>query len=473
MRKRARTIGRTSRFTVVVTCWLYSQFLFAAEPSLPTGLGAEPGLPAGLDEPALPAGITTMAQPAARSTPTVGADIGNLSGFAEFRGGVRTGEDNLQEDNSILEARVQLDWERNWDSVTLSLTADLLHDAVARSESPDLENGAGWLDLREAAVLLRPWDSVDIKLGRQILTWGTGDLLFINDLFPKDWNAFFIGRDDEYLKGPSDALKLAWFNDLLNIDVVYTPRFDADRFIDGQRISWYNPALGRITGQDFPVHALRPDNWFSDDETAVRLYRNFGSWETALYGYEGFWKSPGGQDPAFNAIFPALRVLGGSVRGPWQKGIGQVEFGYYDSRDDSSGENPMVNNSEWRFLLGYEQELVPQLTGSVQWYLERMQDHRAYLRTLLPGINARDQSRQVITVRLTRQLLNQNLSLSLFTYYSPTDDDGYVRAKANYKFTDEWQFESGANIFKGRRQDTFFGQFEDASNIYVAVRYGF
>ncbi len=62
-----------------------------------------------------------------------------------------------------------------------------------------------------------------ITLGRQILTWGTGDLVFINDLFPKDWVSFFIGRDVEYLKAPSDALKVSAFSSWANLDLVYTP----------------------------------------------------------------------------------------------------------------------------------------------------------------------------------------------------------------------------------------------------------
>ena len=97
-----------------------------------------------------------------------------------------------------------------------------------------------------------------ITLGRQILTWGTGDLVFINDLFPKDWVSFFIGRDVEYLKAPSDALKVSAFSGWANLDLVYTPRFDADRFIDGRRLSFFNTGRGRLTGRDAVVLVERP-----------------------------------------------------------------------------------------------------------------------------------------------------------------------------------------------------------------------
>jgi hypothetical protein len=81
----------------------------------------------------------------------------------------------------------------------------------------------GEFDPREAWVFVSPLDAVDIKMGRQVLTWGTGDLVFLNDLFPKDWQSFFLGRDSEYLKAPSDALKFSFFTGLANLDLVYTP----------------------------------------------------------------------------------------------------------------------------------------------------------------------------------------------------------------------------------------------------------
>jgi hypothetical protein len=70
-------------------------------------------------------------------------------------------------------------------------------------------------------------------------------------------------------------------------------------------------------------------------------------------------------------------------------------------------------------------------------------------------------------------LMNQNLMLSLFTYWSPTDQDGYIRPKASYKLTDHWLLETSAGFFFGRHNHTFFGQFEDNSSIALAARYSF
>ena len=142
------------------------------------------------------------------------------------------------------------------------------------------------------------------------------------------------------------------------------PRFDSDRFIDGRHISFFNNQLGQITGRDAVVKTTKPNDWFRDDEIALRLNKNIKGYELAVYGYKGFWKSPAGFDPASGkAVFPPLSVYGASIRGVIGKGIGNLEFGYYDSEDDRGGDDPLIRNSEFRFLVGYSRKWP----GTLQW----------------------------------------------------------------------------------------------------------
>ena len=397
-----------------------------------------------------------------------------LHGYLDARAGVRTQSDPVEEDSPLHEIRAQLEFSPAIGDIRFQVRGDLVWDGVAEDDRVDLEEGTGPLDLREAYLTVSPLDSLDVKIGRQILTWGTGDLLFINDLFPKDWNAFFIGRDIEYLKAPSDALMASWFSRWINLDLVYTPRFDPDRFIDSARLSAWSPMAGRLVGRDVAMAVEVPDQWFQDDETALRLSHNLAGYELSLYGYEGRWKSPAGFDPvASQATFPRLSVWGASVRGTLGQGIGNLEAGTYESRDDAGGINPLVPNSELRVLAGYERELIRDLNGSVQYYAEIMRDYQDYRANLPEGMTARDEVRQVATIRLTAMALSQNLVLSLFAYYSPSDRDGYVRPVVTYRVDDHWTVTGGANWFEGEEPATFFGQFENNNNVYASVRYGF
>jgi hypothetical protein len=449
----------------------------------------EPALPAGLlqeeeEEPALPPGLSGMGElsgveETAGESESDGADFFeklpfDLSGFLDLRAGYRTRDDRYEKEMSLGEGRLQLELEKQWTEAAFHLTADFFYDHVTDRHDNRLEKGEGWLDLREASFSFTPTGSWDMKVGRQILTWGTGDLFFINDLFSKDWNSFFIGRDEEYLKAPSDAVKGSFFWDFVSLDVVYTPRFDSDRYIDGRRISFWNANLGRRSGRDLPIHADLSDDWLKDDEVALRLFRNLAGYEIALYGYHGFWKSPAGQDPVTGrALFPELSVFGASVRGNLARGIGNLEAGYYYSGDDAGGGNPMTRNCEIRFLAGYEQEAWTDFTTGVQYYLEWMMDYGDYRRNLPAAMNDADERRHVLTLRLTQLLMNQNLALSLFTFYSPSDADAFTRPNIHYKVDDNLALEVGANLWFGRDKHTFFGQFDRNTNVYAGVRYSF
>lgn len=455
----------------------------APSPALPEGLEEapadntiSPALPEGLDapssdSPALPAGLEDSPTPDTAASNAPDTKLKDrlpfpVFGFWETRAGIRTQDDPAQPSDATLgETRLQLGTEKQWSTASFEFSGDLYADAIDERVE---------YDLRRLCLTWTPIDAIDLRIGQQVLTWGTGDMLFINDLFPKDWNAFFIGRDVDYLKAPSGAVRLGLFNDWANIDFVYTPQFDPDRFINGDHASFYNPLRQGNAGKPNRMSADPPSTWFTDDEFALRIYRPIGKAEAAVYAYSGYWKSPGGQTllpPA--AEFPPLRAYGFSLRGPLGKGIASIEAGYYDSYGDSSGARPLINNSEYRLLLGYERELAKEFTGSVQYYLEHMDDYSAYRRTHIPLMPTRDEDRHVVTLRLTKLLMNQNLILSLFSYYSPSDEDAYLRPLATYKINDKWTVEMGGNVFLGESGTTFFGQFEDTTNLYASLRYGF
>jgi len=175
---------------------------------------------------------------------------------------------------------------------------------------------------------------------------------------------------------------------------------------------------------------------------------------------------------SFFRALSAGTVYGASARGTVGEGIGNVEFGYYDSDDDPGGDDGRIDNSQLRFLVGYTQELAKDFTAGMQYYVEHMMDYSAYRASLMGG-RARDQNRHVVTLRLTQLMMNQNLRLSLFTYYSPSDEDAYIRPNLHYKATDNLALELGANIFFGDEPHTFFAQFQNDTNVYAAVRYTF
>ncbi|MCB1583978.1 MAG: hypothetical protein KDI92_13015 [Xanthomonadales bacterium] len=381
------------------------------------------------------------------------------SGFLEAAYGSRINNDQLFTNQTTLS---ELRWHQQFQYSDEKVDFNWAYDVWVDELEEDLQ-----FDLRELNFKFSLFGQTDVVLGRQISTWGTGDLLFINDMFPKDWQSFFSGRDDNYLKAPADALRFTSYFKPLNVDVVITPAAEPDRFINGERFALFSPfTQGHIGG----FEAINPRNP-NDPEYAIRLFKNFKGHQMALYGYHGIDKSPTGVDSTFQPYFPRKNVFGASFQSTLGQGLYNLEVGYHQALDDKDGDNPLVPNSQWRFLVGYERELIKKLNWGTQYYVEHTVDYDAFLANSFSPNTEVDKNRQVWTNRLTYQAMQDKLTWSLFMFYSPTDKDSYWRPSVNYRHNDQWQFTLGGNVFAGSEDHTFFGQFEDGSNLYARIRF--
>jgi hypothetical protein len=400
-----------------------------------------------------------------------------LTAIFETRLGIRTQSAIQQDEFSIAEARLQAKYKYQVDSLTLNCQADLVLDPILDRYDVKIKEGTGFIDLRDLNLTFIPSDYMDLIIGRQTMKWGTGDLLYINNLFPKDWSALYIGRDESYHNAPTDAIKLGFYSLYINMDLIYVPMFDSDRVPTGERFSYYNPIIARRVGEDYVLDIHRRNDLFKEDEWASRIYNTINDFEFALYFYNGYWKSPGGFEPlTMRGTYPRLNVYGLSVQGPVVNGIACFEMGLYESKDDKAGNNPLVKNSQLRMLFGYRFDLPNQMQLSTQYYIEIMRDHQNYQKALafaFPNEPPTDEGRHVITARLTQQIEEPNLNMSILAYYCPTDTDMYLRPAIQYLFNDFITILGGANLFVGNEDHTHWGQYERDSNIYAGMQYRF
>ena len=221
-----------------------------------------------------------------------------FAGFLEAGLGFRLQDDPLVgRDLTLgdLRARLEADWSPG--RATVSLKADAWYDDVQR----DID-----AEIRDLSVAFRAGDNVDVKIGRQVQTWGTGDLVFLNDLFPKDFVSFFSGRDDEYLKAPGNSIRVSRFGSAFNVDLVWSPEFDPDIYLDGERFSFFSPLAGGNVAPEPSLSAVEPDTGLTDGEFAMRLFRNVEGREYAAYAYRGYFKQPVALTPSLQPTFAPL-----------------------------------------------------------------------------------------------------------------------------------------------------------------------
>ena len=403
------------------------------------------------------------------------ASFPELQGFLELDVGVKLSDDNTKKDSiNLLEQRLQLKSSYYFEGenylsekgASLNFKGDFTID--------EYFDGKTDFDLREMNLSWTPFDFMDVKAGRQVLTWGTGDYLFVNDMFPKDYRSFFIGRDNEYLKKPSDALKMSFYPSWGNVDFIVLA-FEPNTTAKGDRLSFYDSFQGGIAGinsdRNLSEPALRPSN----NEYALRYYRSLGSNELAVYYFNGFDKNPTSYLDEFarDLFYRRLDVYGWSLRGPFAGGIGNIEFGYYTSRQDSDGDTRLVANSMIKFLSGYTKDLGNDWKVGFQHLYEQRLDYAHYLANRLPADLLFDESRHLLTQSVSKLFKNQTVRVSLFNFYSPTDNDGYVRPTVSYDVTDQWKVTLGGNFPWGEDDMTEFGQMKKNKNVYLRARYSF
>jgi len=419
--------------------------------------------------------IILYAQPAEASF-KLGKKGPRISGFLEVAFGYKLGHDLTKRDEyNILEERFQLKTTiypkfskilKKWNT-EINFKGDFIVDQYYGSETD--------FDLRELNILTSPFSWMDLKIGRQIFTWGTGDYLFVNDLFPKNYISFYIGRDDEYLKEPSDGIKVSLFSKLANLDLIALPLFEPNTIPKGDRLSFFDSFQGGIAGRRSDRHLIEPSRKFKNVEYAGRLYKNLGSYEGALYGFRGFYRMPNSylNEQNRDLFYPRLDAYGASLRGPVLSGIGNIEFAYYNSIQDTNGNNRLIQNSQLKGLVGYSKDLGNDWGAGVQYMLEQTLDYDELKAALLPNDYCWDELRHLTTLRITKLLMDQTLRVNLFGFFSPSDLDGYLRPSIDYDLNDNVKVSVGTNLAWGRDDITEFGQMENNKNIYIRVRGSF
>jgi len=393
------------------------------------------------------------------------ADDVNIHGF--FQGNYSAGLDGSNPDGGDFkwaEEKLQLKISADKESFYLFMKGELSCDHI--SEKSDLELREGYLDYLS--------DNWDVRLGRQIITWGLGDLIFINDVFPKDYEAFFSGRPMEYLKKGIDGIKIGIYPSFASAELVVIPFFEPNIYPDNKRFWMFDPMASVVNRRE-----EKPLTKIKNTEFALRIYRNISGLDASLYFYRGFYRQTSMLPDSLTApaeiklFYPELSVYGASLQGRALNGIVSLEGGYYASRQDKKGTDPMIPNKSTRLLIGYQRQLREDFTAGVQYYTTYMHNYSQYKMSLLSGFPQEKKLQDILTLRLTHLFMHQTLKFSFFSFWSPSDGDYMFIPEVKYNFSDHIWAAAGANIFGGGEVWNQFGQLRKNDNIYSMIRYEF
>lgn len=399
-----------------------------------------------------------------------------INGFVEIERGARLGSSEQHDETWVMaNERVRLKTSHNMGNGSMDLKLDFISDGVThRSE----------IDIREARIRYSLTNWMDLSVGRQVSTWGVGDLIFVNDLFPKNWVNMFTGRDMESLKDPAEALRVTTYMGDWTWDVVWTPEFSPDTTPTGCRFSVYDPNTGMLIANpqacETETLSAEQNNHVENGELATRLQTTIGSQKMAIYGYSGFWKNPKGirfnsETKQFEPFYPRMSSIGVSSEGQLGPGIFAFEAGHYNSFEDHDGTDPLIENSTTRVLLGYKYDIGGTQSIGVQGMSDIIAQYEEYENNLMPGQSKKDETRNTMTLRFTQTAQQETLRMSLFGFHRPQDRDCYLRYWVNKRLDDHFDVTFGGNVFSGQSEylDRDFGMFRDDDNVYTRLKYIF
>ena len=192
------------------------------------------------------------------------------------------------------------------------------------------------LEVREAYVEIYdfPLDRLDFRAGRQLIPWGTGDLVSptdnINPLDLADFKDF--GR-----RLGSDALQFSWYPGPVTVSAVYVPVFTPARLPAGWMDLFLPPEMAGLSGvlSEEKIRVDLPAATLQESAFGVKLAGRIGGYDLSISYLDGRYDLPAAKEvqgkieqitnpanPLENLIleeislfFPRRRVLGFDLAG--------------------------------------------------------------------------------------------------------------------------------------------------------------
>lgn len=336
--------------------------------------------------------------------------------------------------------------------------------AAARVEAHhDNATGEGRVLLREGFIDWAPSSSMTVKLGRQVLTWGVSDYLYVNDVFPKNYDAFFTGGGFDRMKEPVDAGRLAVHASKLDLELVVS-RSKADRM----------PRADRFSAMAMTSAASPADDADDRADVAMKASSHVGGWDMA--GYAASFRSREQRyfvDPAgLGADRPRTQHLGVSGTGNFAGGLLWAEAALRKTRTERANVvSRHFVGSAAKLIAGYSREVGEDRSASIQLQVEAPTSRERYVNSLAPGVRPLKRVTSTLHVRFHGRWMNQTLGAGA-QLFAGSEGDTHFNPFVSWSPADGWTLEGGANLFDGK-PDTRYGAFKDDSNVYVLGRYSF
>ncbi len=306
-------------------------------------------------------------------------------------------------------------------------------------------------------------DSLDLKIGRQIVVWGKSDNLRVTDVLnPLDmrWPGM---TDIRYLRLPVTMTKLDYYlgDWSSSFIVVHEPRFAKTPVYNGE----FYPGTR-------PLPQLREPGWsWENQQLAAAVNGIFSGWDMSFYGAwifpENYYLDQNPSGSLYRTYNKALLagMAGNVALGNW---LLKAEAAYWDDL-----RYPFTQEEKSRFdvLAGIEYSGFSETTIAFEVVNRHIFDYDPY-----PSgqPNPLKQDTTQYAFRFVRDFIHDTLHLTivLSSYGFFAADGGYERAQLAYDLNDQVELTGGVILYESGDTPGLSGV-GDNDAVFVEVKYSF
>ena len=316
------------------------------------------------------------------------------------------------------------------------VSANLLYNAVLPDKSG--------FELREAYLTYNTsrWD---VRLGRQIITWGVADGLRLTDIIsPMDYSEF-LAQDYDDIHIPVGAFRLRYGGERWNLEAVAVPVAQYFILPTGDDNPWSVGQLPPIT---------TPRRRLYNMEYGARWSAYLSGIDFSIAALHTWQKTPElyhGQ-----LCYRRMGMVGGDLSVPIRQVVLRAEVASY-----------LYDEGATQALLGLDWYLPGSCTLSAQ-YAHQVKRHGA-----LDLDSGRRGSRHsgLATLRLSKDLCHSLLTLQTFAYVDVSEGGVFDRTSADYALSDQIHLLIGYDVLYADRGQ--FYPYRHNSEAWIKAKYSF
>lgn len=316
----------------------------------------------------------------------------------------------------------------------------------------------------------------EFRLGRQNIVWGEAVGLFFADVVSALDLREFVLPDFELMRIPQWAVRSEYFKDEFHAEFVWIPVATTDE-------------IGEFGGEYFPFNVQAPAEFalqFRDEEDSRDFTEDYAAGTRASYLKNGwdvalFYHTTPDHTAAFardivlvpipmvtfRGIHQRIHQFGGTLAKDVGETVIKAEAVYTKDRLqtvttplDSDG---LFESNELRYLIGVDWALGEH-TFNAQFFQTWFQNHQP---TMIV-----DEVESGISFLYRTTAIHPNIEPEVLWVRSFNRDEWLLEAKVSWKFSPDWRWTVGTDVFEGPR-DSFLGQFDQTDRVYSEFRFSF